>query len=492
MRNEKALYALSLAIILLIAPLTYSQCPPLYTFTGDPTYYDGFGEQVAIIGDINDDGYGDFIIAANHKRVNGGDVTGQVYVYSGRTGEILYVFTGEAPGDHFGSSISSAGDFDGDGIVDILVGAYHNDDVAFHSGKAYVFSGQSGALLHTFTGQVELDNLGYSVASAGDVNNDGIDDLIIFSKSKVYVFSGQTGDTIHVFIPEPVGGLFGGQVASAGDVDNDGYDDLIIGAPGTDDSVLGSSTGKAYIISGQTGAIIYSLTGESDFDYFGTSVSSAGDINKDGYNDVIIGAPGYRTTDLPSVGRAYVYSGMDGSNLYTFTGTGFSEELGYRVASAGDIDGDSYDDLLIGTDSWMPNGRAYLISGKTGELIKTYHGTSDNQILGQAISAAGDINNDGIMDVILGDYAYIWPKGQAVVFLSSTLCVGTRGDVNGDGNDANILDLTSLVDFIFRGGTESTCIDEADINSDGTPSNILDLTFLVDFIFRGGPAPGPC
>ena len=75
---------------------------------------------------------------------------------------------------------------------------------------------------------------------------------------------------------------------------------------------------------------------------------------------------------------------------------------------------------------------------------------------------------------------------------SLTCCVGNRGDFNGDGDDANILDLTFVVDYIFRGGAEYSCPEEADVNNDGTPSNILDLTFLVDRIFRGGPAPGPC
>ena len=490
MRKEKALYALSLAIVLLFAPLTYSQCPPLFTITGESAG-DQLGHEVAFVGDINDDGYGDFIVGAPHSNA-GGYLSGRVYVYSGKTGESIFVFTGADTNNYLGHSVSSAGDFDGDGINDILIGANSNDEVGVNAGKVYVYSGKTGDILHTFTGAATSENFGYSVAYAGDVNNDGIDDLIIGAASKAYVFSGQTGDTIHIFISEVAGLLFGGPVASAGDIDNDGFADLIIGVPTSSDSVIGSFTGKVNIFSGQTGALIYSFTGESDYDFFGTSVSSAGDVDNDGYIDVIIGAPGYRITDVPSVGRAYVYSGKDGSNLYTFTGNGFGEELGYRVASAGDIDGDSYDDLLICTSHRLPNGRAYLISGKTGEPINIYDGNNDNEVLGRSVSSAGDINNDGFPDLIIGDPGYNENLGQAVVYLNSTNCVGTRGDVNGDGNDANILDLTSLVDFIFRDGTESTCPNEADINSDGTPSNILDLTFLVDFIFRGGPAPGPC
>ena len=139
----------------------------------------------------------------------------------------------------------------------------------------------------------------------------------------------------------------------------------------------------------------------------------------------------------------------------------------------------------------------YVYSGKTGDTLITFGGESSGDLFGVRAASAGDIDNDGFPDFIIS--AYLSDSGgvhagRVYVYSGCDLscCVGDRGDLNGDGTDANILDLTFAVDRIFRGGSASDCSEEADINADGTPHNVLDLTFLVDRIFRGGPAPGPC
>ena len=481
------------------AQITIGQCPPLYTFTGEAAG-DFFGWSVASAGDVNNDGFSDIVIGAPAEHTGSPTGSGRVYIYSGRTGQILSSFLGKALGDALGWSVSSAGDVNNDGYTDVIIGAPLSDTVGINSGLAYVISGKTGDSLYIFSGKSEIDAFGISVSSAGDVNNDGYGDLLVGATNdwlatatgRAVIFSGKNGDTLHVFNTEGAYDFFGSSVSSAGDVNKDGYDDVIIGAPTNDGT--GRKAGRVYVFSGKTGDTLYLFSGKTAHDRLGQSVASAGDVNNDGFADLIFGAHGNDESG-EDAGQAYVFSGSTGETLYVFNGESPYDFFGYSVSSAGDVDNDGHDDIVVGAvlndASGESTGRVYVFSGKTGDTLNVFSGETEGDEFGLSVASAGDVNNDGFDDIIIGAWlnsAGGTGAGRAYVY---SPC-GIRGDFDRNGTDADVFDLTYLIDDIFRGGPDSPCILEADINSDGTPSNILDLTFLVDFIFRGGPAPGPC
>jgi hypothetical protein len=318
-------------------------------------------------------------------------------------------FVGEHAVDWGGYSVSSAGDVDGDGLSDLLIGAYLNSERGQYAGKSYLFFGstihaqllappndrtfQLGNADASFVGEDSGDFSGISVSSAGDVDGDGLGDLLIGAylngdggddAGKSYLFFGSTvsaqlaadptNNSFNLsqadasFVGENGGDKNGRSVSSAGDVDGDGLGDLLIGANGNDDG--GTDAGKTYLFFGSSiaaggsfdlSAADASFVGEHEFDYSGSSVSSAGDIDGDGVSDLLIGAQGNDDSAVDS-GKSYLVRAstlaaqlLDDPQTTVFSladidaafvGHDTSEESGQRVASAGDLNGDCRDDLL--------------------------------------------------------------------------------------------------------------------------------------------------
>ncbi|MCH9030637.1 MAG: FG-GAP repeat protein [candidate division Zixibacteria bacterium] len=374
---------------------------------------------------------------------------------------------GEALSDEFGFSVSFAGDVDGDGLADIIIGAPLNDESGVDAGKAYVFSAVNGDTIYTFTGANASDKFGFAVSSAGDINNDGFMDIMISAPlnddggentGKVYVFSGKTGDTLFVFTGESSFDDFGFSLANVGFFNNDGFTDIMISAPLNDDG--GENSGKVYVFSGSSGEILHTFNGEAPHDQFGHSISSAGDVNNDGFADVIIGAHHFDNGG-EGVGRVYVFSGLTGDTLNVFTGSQAWDFLGISVANAGDVNNDGYDDIVMGAIVDPPieilPGKAYVISGRTWDtlhVLTTQIKYMD--LFGISVAAAGDVDNDGFDDILIGAISYLngtfVEKGAKVYIFSGLtgdslfvyssqdvgngfgLRVSSAGDVNGDGN----------------------------------------------------------
>ncbi len=344
-----------------------------------------FGYSVASAGDWNGDGYDDVIVG--FYDVEFASAGSAVIYFGGPLADKLpdVTLTGEAVGDAFGYSVAGAGDVNGDGYEDVVVGAPYKDANEADAGAVYVFLGgpQGGGA----TGDNQYDlrifpNVtsghpgvvrGFSVAGAGDFNADGYDDILVgvpdggpggtaLGEADLYYGGPSLDGTKDLDFRIQLQDYSGWSVAGAGDVNGDGYDDCVIGGFGTYGSA--ADPGKAMIVFGGTSLPPSSITlvGEAAGDEFGFSASSAGDVNGDGFSDVIVGAP----FNSGTAGRAYVYFGgpaVDSQADLVLSGTSGSR-FGTSVASAGNIDGDKDDEILVGApETLSATGRAFLYYG---------------------------------------------------------------------------------------------------------------------------------
>ena len=393
---------------------------------------DRFGMSVASAGDIDNDSYEDFIIGCGNNDDAGMDA-GKVYIYrGGRTisKNPFWQKKGEAWNHKFGSSAASAGDVNNDGFDDVIIGAPQYRDGNTYKGKAYIYLGGSsmgGAAFWTCLGESQGDIYGCSVASAGDVNNDGFDDVIVGAKDndgngnnrgKAYVYLGGTEMSNTPFwakTGEQDNDDYGISVAGAGNVNGDEYDDIIIGARNNDERTSGA--GKAYVhLGGSSISMVpfWEGIGELEYENFGQCVASAGDVNSDGFDDVIIGAPG-SDESYDKAGKVYVFIGGTPMNLTSFceiNGESKADEFGSTAARGGDVNGDGFDDIIVGSlfndDGGNDAGKSYVYLGGSSINESTFWtktGEKKEDRFAYSVSSAGDVNNDGYDDVIIGAIA---------------------------------------------------------------------------------------
>jgi hypothetical protein len=305
--------------------------------------------------------------------------------------DALATLTGETAGDNFGYVVDRVGDIDGDGTEDFIVGAPLNDAAGANSGRAYVYSGAGAALLFTESGAAPGENFGWSVAAAGDVDGDGVGDFIIGAPATgagaARVYSGATGALLlDLSGPDP-GARFGDSVIGIGDTSGDGRSDLLIGA---EDAAGG---GQAFVVSGMDGSTIRSHTGTAGTKY-GYGVGALGDASGDGVADYAIGG------GFGAGGLVEARSGSDGSVLYMLAAGSNSEQLGFAwINSVGDVDNDAHPDFFAAdiADS-SGAGRGYLVSGVDGTVIRTFEGTG-TEVFGIGRNGGQDVNGDGVPDL---------------------------------------------------------------------------------------------
>jgi hypothetical protein len=415
---------------------------------------------------------------------------GPTFNLSTLNGSNGFAINGIAAGDQLGWSVSSAGDVNGDGFDDLIIGAFWADrSGTVGVGQSYVVFGSNSGFgasfnLSTLNGSngfainriATFDPSGLPVSSAGDVNGDGFDDLIIGTgvpspngisdEGQSYVVFGSNSGFGASFNLWDLNGSNGfainsiaegdqsdRSVSSAGDVNGDGFDDLIIGAVNADPNGIGGA-GQSYVVFGSNsgfgasfnlstlnGSNGFAINGIAEGDWSGSSVSSAGDVNGDGFDDLIIGAVGASPNGISEAGQSYVVFGsnsgfgasfnlstLNGSNGFAINGIAADDSSGWSVSSAGDVNGDGFDDLMIGAYRADPNGitfagQSYVVFGSNSGFGASFNlstlngsngfainGIAEGDQLGYSVSSAGDVNGDGFDDLIIGA-RYADPNG---------------------------------------------------------------------------------
>ncbi len=414
-----------------------------------------YGEQVTMEGDYNGDGYKDLAVGAP-KTDSGQTNNGRAYLYlgsdTGLTDTAVWTATCDSGDAFFGGDLSYAGNVDDDGYDDLIVGASEMDSNMTDRGAAFLYRGNASGLEDTASwvayGEQAYALFGYSVSNAGDVNDDGYDDVMVGAyqqdslksdAGRAYVFHGgsnglsSTADWVEGI--HESNAWFGQSVSYAGDLNDDGYDDVVVGAPkkgnGTD------NYGRVYFYYGTSSGLpdtsSYWLTPPTSSDaQVGRTVTDAGDIDNDGYDDVVIGTDGDGAGGYFAAGKAWALHGSSSGIQYPsslrweFAPNDNYMRFADDLANAGDINGDGHSDLIGGApDHSSDRGKLYLFTGSdTGYAdmpTSTYEGPQIQSWFSTAVSA-GDANSDGKPDIAVGAHSYsgsLSESGKAFVFMNA-------------------------------------------------------------------------
>jgi hypothetical protein len=543
---------------------------PLYSNAKDPEFGFAieapntgayFGFAVSLAGDVNGDGYGDVVMGAplsNFTESNGTvrSQSGAAVVYQGgqNTSNVPtgYSGTGQVNGQYMyynvtkgwlGFSVAGVGDMNKDGFADVLIGM-PQDAASSNPGGAFLVYGKAnnttgslaeyqkdivalGATPAALSITSTFDTAGFSVSSAGDVNGDGWSDMIISAHFQVVSgLAGNTGKTYVVYGSAALSALqtislgsvggsvpgfvisgwqageeSGTSVSSAGDFNGDGKADMLVSAYFND--TAGTNAGMTYVVLGKNGNVAvdlediknniggFAIRGENASDFSGVSVSSGGDINGDGLGDIIIGAIiGGSANANPYSGKTYVVFGRSTANAtidlgqvaagvggFAIVSSADDEQSGHSVSSAGDINGDGLADIILGAPFKAEGGGAntgysFVVYGKSsttqvnltdiGNNIGGFAiiGQGAQDLSGYSVGAAGDLNGDGLADLIVGSHGYdaahsgVQTGRSYIIFGSKNGAFAAGSAVDNTGTSANDT-LTSTGSQTLAGGSFS-------------------------------------
>lgn len=480
---------------------------------------DNFGLGVDGAGDVNGDGYEDLIVGSSTWRDNAATPSeGGVFVYHGSatgiTSTPTYILQNNTNQSYMGSSVAGLGDINGDGYSDIIAGGWLAAYPSTGEGAAWVFLGSATGLNPTFRHRLEQNfgsaQFGYAVGAAGDVNGDGFNDVVIGAHKiriptaapaitgGIYIYHGSAnalgaGLNPAATLAFPTTGYStrnGWSVSSAGDVNGDGYSDVIVSdwqdqiGPETSEGVAliyhGSATGLSTVPS-------TIMEGGASNRYFGISAGTAGDVNGDGYADVLVGCLQW-TNGQANEGAAFLYlgspTGINSSAFYRYEPNVANARMGEWVSTAGDVNGDGISDMIIGAPG-LSGGRAFIYHGGTYNVSTTPSFTRSSGLasaqLGTSVANAGDVNGDGYSDAIVGaPSASNGQAGEGLAYLHY-------------GSPTGLAPLPSVtLEVNIAGAAFGTSVASAgDVNGDGYADVVVGAPQSNGigraYIFHGGP-----
>ncbi len=490
------------------------------------------GRIVSLDGDVNGDGYDDLLFGVPFNAPGAMDGAGKAYLVFGRASgwamdtplaQADAAFIGETQLDQ-ATCARIAGDLNGDGYDDLAIGASRNAAFGFRTGQVYVILGMptgwaalsvvDQAAVASFHGEEANDEAGWPVAGIGDVNDDGLDDLAISapfhdngsSLGQIYLVFGRTSGWAMdqslagadaSLVGETDDSGVGSCVAGQGDLNGDGVEDLVAGVSSNDE--VGTNAGQAYVLFGgndvwtpdqSLGAADASFLGEGPGARAGQSVAIAGDVDGDGYDDLLIGAKGHSVVE-EDCGAVYLVLGrpsgwsMDTSLANAdamYYGLTEDDSAGESVAGAGDLDGDGLGDILVGVQDADANGQdagaVYAILGRgSGWPSAAPLDAADGIFLGEQegdeagiwVAGGGDVNGDGLVDVLAGamhNGEVADDAGQAYLFIDPFDVLGDDDDTTGDDDSTGDDDTTGDDD-----ATEDDDIADDDAADDDIPGD---------------------
>jgi len=364
-----------------------------------------FGQCVANAGDVNGDGFDDMVIGAPDSDYANVVGAGTAFVYSGVDGTQLAWLEGPRMNERFGIAVVGMGDVNGDGLADVAIASASPRD----QGNVRVLSSVDWSEIFILKGSsVSGVSYGAAIGSMPDINGDGVRELLVGDPDRrgvgdVFIYSGSNGDLLRQHVVWSQAMRFGSSFCNTGDWDQDGVDDYAIGAPLH--LQPSSSKGAVLVYSTLTGDLLKRINAPFNIQGFGNDMDLIGDVNGDGFKDLVVGADTNNANLEGNAGAAVVVSGWTGSALHLWEGSERDQRLGYSVAGIGDIDWDGIPDVAVGSPSLNTTtpkaGRVHAYSGKSGKRHAVFQAKDVGSELGTGIANLGDFDWDGTAEFVV-------------------------------------------------------------------------------------------